>query len=222
VGKLVAGLKQRPRGSFCFFGAAGTGKSEFGRYIADEIGKPTLVRRASDIFSMWLGESEKNIAAMFTQARQDDAVLILDEADSFLTDRREAQHSWEVSQVNELLTQMEAHEGIFICTTNLMQKLDPASLRRFAFKVRFDCLTPAQRWLMFQVELERLGGDMAGIGDWEAPVTRLDRLTPGDFAVAARQLELWGTLPTANSFYEQLRGECAAKEGNRQGIGFVA
>jgi len=44
--------------------------------------------------------------------------------------------------VNELLTQMEAFDGIFVCTTNLMDKLDQASLRRFSFKIRFDVLKP--------------------------------------------------------------------------------
>jgi transitional endoplasmic reticulum ATPase len=92
----------------------------------------------------YVGESEKNIADMFAVARQQNAVLVLDEADSFLADRRNAQRSWEVTQVNELLTQMEAFDGIFICTTNLMEKLDPASIRRFAFKVRFDPMTPDQ------------------------------------------------------------------------------
>ena len=62
------------------------------------------------------------------------AVLILDEAASFLADRRDARANWEITQVNELLTQMEAHNGVFICTTNLMERLDPASLRRFVFR----------------------------------------------------------------------------------------
>lgn len=83
---------------------------------------------------------------------------VLHEADSFLADRRDAQRNWEVTQVNELLTQMEAFEGIFVCTTNLLDKLDRASLRRFAFKVKFDFLNAEQRWAMFQNELARLGG----------------------------------------------------------------
>ena len=222
IGKLIGGLKQRPRGSFCLYGPAGTGKSEFARHIADELEKPALLRRASDLLSMWVGQSEKHIAAMFAEARQQDAVLILDEADSFLSDRRSARASWEVTQVNELLTQMEAFEGIFICTTNLMQKLDQASLRRFAFKLKFDYLTPDQRWDMFSRELTRLGGKLADAGHWEGPVRRLACLTPGDFAVAARQLELWGTAANAGELYEQLSRECAAKEGASHGIGFTA
>ena len=138
-----------------------------------------LVRRASDLLSKWLGDSEKNIARMFAEARQQDAVLVLDEADSFLADRRGAQHSWEVTQVNELLTQMEAFDGIFVCTTNLMDRLDAASLRRFAFKVKFDFLTADQRWAMFRQELERLGGDVTQAAAWEASVRRLERRHAG-------------------------------------------
>jgi SpoVK/Ycf46/Vps4 family AAA+-type ATPase len=222
IGKLIAGLKQRPRGSFCLYGPAGTGKSELARRIADEIGRPALIRRASDLLSMWVGGSEKNIAVMFAEARQQEAVLVLDEADSFLADRRGAQHSWEITQVNELLTQMEVFEGIFICTTNLMQKLDQASLRRFAFKLKFDYLAPDQRWAMFSQELARLGGELTQANDWETAVRQLACLTPGDFAVAARQIELWGTATTAGELYEQLCRECAAKEDQSRAIGFTA
>jgi len=219
---IVSGLKRRPRGSFCFYGVAGTGKSELARHIADQIGKPLLMRRASDILDKYVGESEKRIAGMFAEARQQDAVLVLDEADSFLADRRDALHSWEVTQVNELLTQMEAHEGIFICTTNLMEKLDPASLRRFAFKVKFEALTPDQRWTMFRNELVRLGGVESETGTFEKKVRGLDRLTPGDFAVAARQFELWDIVATPDKLYELLRKECEAKGAVLRKIGFGA
>lgn len=220
--RVIEGLRHRPRGTFCFYGPAGTGKSELGRHIADAIGKPVLLRRASDILSMWVGEAEKNIAEMFAEARQRDSVLILDEADSFLADRRDAHARWEVTQVNELLTQMEAFEGIFICTTNLMQKLDQASLRRFAFKVKFDYLNAQQREAMFLQELDRLGGNAEAVAAWLPLVARLSQLTPGDFAVAARQFDLWGTTPTAGELYEQLRKECVAKGTPMRSIGFTA
>ena len=222
IPSIVSGLKRRPRGTFCFYGAAGTGKSELARHISDEIGKPLILKRASDILSMWVGESEKNIAAMFTEARQQDAVLVLDEADSFLTDRRDAQRSWEVTQVNELLTQMEAFEGIFVCTTNLMEKLDQASLRRFAFKVKFNPLTSEQRWQMFCQEFVRLGGSDENIGLWESKIRGLEKLTPGDFAVAARQFELWEVVATPGKLYEQLLKECEAKGAINRPIGFGA
>jgi len=222
VEALLAGLKIRPGSTLCFYGPAGTGKSELARHIADQVGKPLLMKRASDILGMYVGESEKNIAEMFAEARQQGAVLVLDEADSFLSDRREAQRSWEVTQVNELLTQMEAFDGTFICTTNLMERLDQASLRRFAFKVKFDYLTKPQRISMFRQELTRLGGDVTAADSYDPQVARLDRLTPGDFAVAVRQFELWGTAATAQKLYEQLAKECEAKGAPVRKIGFGA
>ena len=222
IAGILEGLGQRPRGSFCFYGAAGTGKSELARHLADRIGKPFLLRRASDLLGKYLGEYEKRIAGMFAEARRQDAVLVLDEADSFLADRRGAQRSWEVTQVNELLTQMEAFEGIFVCTTNLMEKLDPASLRRFAFKVRFDPLTADQRCSMFARELVRLGGGGDGLPSVKGRVRELSGLTPGDFNVAARQFELWDTPATAEKLYELLRRECQAKGAVAGRIGFGA
>ncbi|MBY0577920.1 MAG: AAA family ATPase [Burkholderiales bacterium] len=220
IGKIVSGLKIRRRGTFCFYGPSGTGKSEFARHISDEIGMPILVRRASDILSMWVGEAEKNIAKMFADARQQEAVLVLDEADSFLADRRDAAHSWEVTQVNELLTQMESFDGIFICTTNLIDKLDQASLRRFAFKVRFDYLTPDQGWAMYLKEFSRLGGDPESAAVWEKSVRGLRNLTPGDFSVAARQFGLIEEPVTPGELFRQLREECAIKRGTPKRIGF--
>lgn len=218
---ILEGLKRRRQGTFCFYGPAGTGKSELARYMADELGMPCIVRRASDILSMWVGGSEKNIAEMFAEARQQEAVLVLDEADSFLADRRDAKQNWEVTQVNELLTQMEACNGVFVCTTNLMEKLDQASLRRFAFKVKFDFLTTSQRWEMFIQEFTRLGGSADSALDWEKQVRGLDKLTPGDFSVAARQFAVLDVPVTAGEFYRQLLEECLVKGGATGTIGFV-
>lgn len=218
---ILEGLKKKRQGTFCFYGPAGTGKSELARYMAEELGMPCIVRRASDILSKWVGGSEKNIARMFAEARQQEAVLVLDEADSFLADRRDTQHSWEVTQVNELLTQMEACNGIFVCTTNLMEKLDQASLRRFAFKVKFDYLTTDQRWEMFIQELTRLGGNVDSAHDWEKQVRGLDKLTPGDFSVAARQFAVLDVPVTAGELYRQLLEECRVKGGQTGKMGFM-
>ena len=211
VPKLITALQRRPQGIFCFHGPAGTGKSELARHIADALEKPLLVKRASDLLDMYVGQTEQRIAAMFDDARQRDAVLVLDEADSFLRDRRGAHHSWEVTQVNELLTQMEAFDGLFICTTNLMESLDTASLRRFPWKIRFDFLKPGQRWGLFAQEFARLGGDIAQAAAWKESVLRLDGLTPGDVAAVVRQYELWEETPSAVEFYRRLAAEVAAK-----------
>lgn len=115
---------------------------------------------------------------------------------------------------------MEAFDGVFVCTTNLMDKLDQASLRRFAFKVRFDFLNSDQRWAMFSQELVRLGGDIDN--GLEHAVRRLNNLTPGDFAVVARQFQLWGSSVSAGGLCDALRKECTAKEGGARPIGFTS
>lgn len=219
IERLLAGLKLRPNASVCLYGPPGTGKSEFARYVADQIHQPLILRRASDILDMYVGGTEANIAAMFMEARERNAVLLLDEADSFLQDRRVATRSWEVTQVNELLTQMEAFDGVFICTTNLMSNLDQASLRRFSVKANFNYLRPDQSWAMFNAELKRLGGTI--VPGLEQQVKRIDKLTPGDFAVAARQFGLWGTSVDAHELLDILKQESSIK-GHGTAIGFVS
>ena len=103
-----------------------------------------MERRFSDLSSMWLGELEKAIAAAFEEAADLRAFLVLDEVDSLLRDRRAAQQSWEVTQVNEMLTRMERHPCPFACTTNAPELLDAAAARRFLFKVRFLPMTAQQ------------------------------------------------------------------------------
>ena len=103
-------------------------------HLAEVLDRPLMLKRASDLQSKWLGEAEQNMARMFRDATTDGAVLLLDEADTFLRDRRGAEKSWEVSQVNEMLTQLETFHGVFIASTNLMESLDQAALRRFELK----------------------------------------------------------------------------------------
>ena len=78
------------------------------------------------------------------EASQDKAILLIDEIDSFLQNRNQTQHSSEISAINEILTQMESHDGIFIASTNRMEELDTTALRRFDLKVRFNALQAEQ------------------------------------------------------------------------------
>ena len=185
---LCAGLRRTGEGRLCLYGPPGTGKTAFGQHVASVVDRPLLVKQASDLLRSYLGETEQRIAAMFEEARADGAVLLLDEADGLLRDRAGAHRSWEVTQVNEMLTQMERFDGIFIASTNLMGSLDPAAMRRFDARIRFDFLKPAQAQQMLRQLCARLQVDCA-----EADlvrVARLDRLTPGDFASLARQCRL--------------------------------
>ncbi len=216
VTALVESLRHAPGGSFCFYGPPGAGKTALARYIAQALELPVVLRRASDLLDMYVGGTEHKIAEMFDAARAEPCVLILDEADSFLQSRAEAKHSWEITQVNELLTQMEEFEGLFICTTNLLEKLDPASLRRFDWKVAFSAMTASQRWAFFLQEFHLLGGNMETAAPLQSYVRQqLGGLTPGDFAPVTRQFRLLRRTPSAQELLERLRGELTVKNGGQ-------
>jgi SpoVK/Ycf46/Vps4 family AAA+-type ATPase len=197
--------------SFCFHGVPGSGKSVYARHLAERLELDVVEKRASDLLSKWLGETEKAIREAFEEAADQKAFLIFDEADSLLADRRAAHYSWEVTQVNEMLTWMERHAGPVACTTNAFEALDPAALRRFIFKVKFFAMTPAQIAEAFRRHF-----------DVQAPATllRLDGLTPGDFAVVARKARVLGEIDAAR-IARWLADEVAAKSGSRpSSIGF--
>ena len=96
-----------------------------------------LPKRASQLMSKWVGETEQQIAGAFAEARTTGSFLIIDEADSFLADRRDAFRNWEISMVNEMLSQLENHDLPYAFTTNLADRLDPAAARRFLFRATF-------------------------------------------------------------------------------------
>jgi len=223
IDSLIEGLKQTASCRLCFYGPPGTGKTCLGHHLAKALDRPLMVRRASALLGKFVGETEQNLARMFRAARDDGAVLLLDEADSFLRDRQTARQGWEVTQVNELLTQMEDFEGVLLCATNLMDQLDPAALRRFDFKVRFDYLTSEQRWRLFVRYLDELG--YSCLGARESPlrgsVDKLTNLTPGDFAVAARQLRILGVKVSPSMLLAILAEECRGKPESGARIGFV-
>ena len=169
----------------------------------------------------YLGETEQNLAHAFRDAEQDNAVLLIDEVDSFLQNRESATRSWEVSQVNELLQQMERFDGIFICATNLFDQIDAAALRRFAFKIAFKALLPEQRIKLFvQEALDGIEGELNTT--MRNRLLRLDNLAPGDFAVVKRQAMLLGEVLPPSDFLAELESECRLKPGvNKQAMGFL-
>ena len=179
-----------------------------------------LLKRASDLLDMYVGGTERNIAEAFAQAEQDKAILMIDEIDSFLQDRRNARQSWEVSHVNEMLTQMESFPGIFIASTNLMDGLDQASLRRFDLKARFGYLSREQAWQLFCKHCEALGLD-AESSNVRMQLYELPNLTPGDFAAVIRQSR-FNPLNSAEDFARVLSREVTLKEKPQgQRIGFI-
>lgn len=222
VTQLVTQIKRSKHasGALCFYGAPGTGKTALAHYLAREVELPILARRASDVLSSYVGETEQKIAAMFKQAKQENALLLLDEADSFLSERKAARTSWEVTAVNEMLTQMERFDGLFICSTNLMQKLDEASLRRFALKIKFDYLRPEQRWRLFVEQARRIRRTHEN--QFRHTLNQLNNLTPGDFATVRRQSSLLGVSLTAADLLQRLQQECKNKrDAGSSPIGFI-
>lgn len=215
---IAAGLAQTGKGRLCLYGPSGTGKTAFGHWLAKALDRPLVLKRASDIQSMWLGEMEKNLACAFEEAACDRAVLQIDEVDSFLQDRRGAERPWEISQTNEFLTQLEAFDGLFIASTNLMDGLDRAAMRRFDYKIRVDYLRPEQSQRMFERMLH--DSNIACDDDSLAGIVRLSRLTPGDFAVVARR---HGVVPfvDARGVLDALRREVDMRTDEPRRIGFV-
>jgi DNA replication protein DnaC len=211
--KIIQALKNKGKGTLCFYGAPGTGKTQLAEYMAIQLDKPILIKPASELLDKFLGESEKRIAEMFEQARDEEAILLLDEADSFLRDRSMARHSWEITQVNELLQRMERHHGIFICTTNLFSAIDAAALRRFTFKLEFRPLTYEQRIKMLENEVGFKVTEMSEVEREKLfiDVNMIQYLTPGDFATVKRQADLFGENLSLATWIERLEVESKAK-----------
>ena len=206
--KLTLGISKSKNARICLYGAAGTGKSAYGKYIAAKLEKPLIIKKGSDLLSMWLGKTEKNIANAFKEAKEESAVLVFDEVDSFLADRSNADKSWEVTQVNEMLVQMESFDGIFIATTNLMANLDKASLRRFDLKMEFGYLKPEQSWKLFKSECVNIG--LSNFFKIKKEVESLSILTPGDFAAVLKQ-NRFNPIENSRDFYERLKSEVEIK-----------
>lgn len=184
------------------YGESGAGKSYYAQYLAQELKMPFIKKRASDIKGKWVGETEQNIKNAFLEAKKQNAILLLDEADSFLMDRKYADRDHEVSSVNELLTQMEDHPLPFIMTTNLKDKIDNASMRRFIFKIKYEYMTKDN----IKAGIKTYFGKQYKLNDEQ--LDQLTHLCSGDFKVAQRKLEiLEDNKPTNNLIFQYLLTE---------------
>ena len=222
IERVVQALQARGHGTLCFYGPPGSGKTALAEHIAASLGQPLIIRQASDLLGKYIGETEQAMAAMFREAEAESAVLLLDEADSFLQDRRGAQRNYEVTEVNEMLQGMERFKGIFICTTNLLERLDQAALRRFTFKIQFKPLGRVQREQAF-VNLACKGDTVALTPSLQTRLAALEQLCLGDFAAVQRQAVILDTVMQSDEFLEQLEAEHRIKPEVREArnMGFL-
>jgi SpoVK/Ycf46/Vps4 family AAA+-type ATPase len=196
------------------YGPPGTGKTEFAKHLARTLNRKIVIKKASDLLDCYVGNTEKKIREMFKEAEKSKAILFLDEADSLIRDRSGAARSWEVTQVNEMLTQMENFKGIFIAATNFNDSLDTASRRRFALKIKFNYLKPEG--------IEKLWNGFFPTLPCPSAAKELRMLTPGDFNAAYGTLRFYSESElTAEMVLNALKSEISYKdsrEGRTMGL----
>ena len=210
--------EDKPRMNILLFGPPGTGKTEFVKYLGKELDRKVIVMKGSDLLSKWVGESEQNIARAFRRAETEHAILFFDEVDGLLQDRSNATRSWEITQVNELLQQMENFDGIMVAATNFSKNLDPATMRRFTFKLEFGYLDDAGKKSFFERMFKTT------LADSElAELMALRNLAPGDFRTVRQEQFYLGDAVTNLDRIVALKEESAIKKDGEPSrpIGFA-
>jgi transitional endoplasmic reticulum ATPase len=204
------------------YGPPGSGKTEFAKFTARTMNRRLIVKRASDLLNCYLGETEKLIKRAFSEAECDKAILFIDEADSLLGNREGAAHSWEVSHVNELLTNMETLRGMLICATNFKKIVDSAAMRRFNIKLEFDYLKPEGTSIFYNLFCGKLV-PVPMTGQESASLGSIAGLTPGDFKVIYQKFSFFDKKELSHGrLIEALRQELRAKDakyGKTMGFG---
>jgi len=158
--------------AFNFAGPPGTGKTICAEAIAHALGRRLLVVRYAEVESMWMGATPKNVSAVFRLAREENAVLLFDEADTIASRRsaslelgflREAN-----TVVNVLLKELETFDGVVIFATNLAANFDPAFERRIRTHVLFEMPGVDERDQIWRVQMHPTLTPLAGDVDFRA------------------------------------------------------
>jgi hypothetical protein len=221
---LAARMATGHAARLCLYGPPGTGKTAWARQLAQTTGQPLIVKRGSDILGRYVGESEQRLAEAFADATAAGGVLLIDEADGFLQDRTTIDEPWQRRLVNEFLTAMEQYQGTLVCTTNMMESIDRAALRRFDIRIHLDYLQHGQAVTMASNLLRHLQvePDAEGEATLVSGLRGLS-LAPGDFAMFARRYALFDEPVDVASLIKDCQREAQdrGRTGVRQ-IGFLA
>ncbi|MGC8559877.1 MAG: AAA family ATPase [Phycisphaerae bacterium] len=172
-------------------GPPGTGKTEFVKFLSRELDCHIRTVMPGDLLSRYVGGTEQNIRRVFRAAAADKAILFLDEADGLFRSRSLSDRSWEVTQVNELLSAMDQFVGILVCATNSVEMLDAATIRRFTFKLQFDYLDAAGKGEFYRRLLAEICPEPLD-GDRQRRLNQIADLAPGDFYTVRRAMSYLG------------------------------
>ncbi len=201
------------------YGVSGAGKTACAEEISKMLDKPLVTARASDILGSFVGETEQNIKRVFEDAADKKAVLLIDEADSFLNGRGDTLNHHNDVMTNEFLVQMERYPGILFCNTNLPEILDSATDRRFHFKVCFKPLTKDGAKILWKKYFP----------DYEISAEKIDEIfrtgdiTPGDFGALGQKIRFLDKEKIcADYIVQELKTMVADKKDNKKSrkIGF--
>ena len=213
-------VREEGSARICLYGPPGAGKTAYAQELAKRLNKPFMLQSGSDLLGMYVGQTEKNIAEMFDKAERSGAVLLLDEADTFLYSRNMAHRSWEISAVNEFMVRLERFEGVFLATTNRFDSFDKAILRRFQMKVEFSCLSVEQIKNIITACVVDTDRSEALTKD---QLRHLDHLTPGLIRAAVQNLRLQGFQARTERLLDALKEEQRQQTKGvlNQPIGFI-
>jgi hypothetical protein len=137
-----------------FTGEPGTGKTMSAEIVTGMLGLEMLKVDLAQVVSKWVGETEKNMEAVFRQAEESQAVLLFDEADALFGKRGDVRNGtdrYANLEVGYLLQRLEASDSLVILTSNLKENIDPAFTRRFHFVVHFPRPGVAERRRLWQL-----------------------------------------------------------------------
>lgn len=203
------------------YGPPGTGKTAFVKNLAKRMGRKLVMKHSSDLLHKYVGDTEKAIRESFSEAEKVNAILFLDEADSLLESRENADRHWEVTKVNEFICQMDGFRGLFIAATNYMPALDFAVRRRFHLKMGFAYMTPSQMekaWKKFFAQVLPQGA----LKNFPVEILQLSNVSISDFSSVKYKLRYMPTERICRDLVvEMLREEITSKDnhhGRKMGL----